>query len=318
MKRSLRWITTTWTVLWLVVAARDSHADDLHDDSPHGDSAMSAKQRCALAYEKTQIERARGKLVDARKQALSCSSPSCSTYVTQDCTVWLAELDATLPTVILVATDAAGAAAKAVRVTVDGEALTEPLDGAATPLDPGKHKVRFELGAEVIEQEVTIRGGEKNRRLTATFKSTPPVARPSTAPAAPPLAADRAAKGSGGVPTWAWLSGAGGLASLGVGAAFGVSALEAHRTLVEKCSAAGGDLAHCPESTRAETAPLAGQRDMFRAVALGLGAAGLVGVGAAVLGIVLAPSRSPGPRARFVVAPMGSPSGGGAQWVGRF
>lgn len=112
------------------------------------------KQECVAAYEKTQTLRDQGKLLDARKQAVVCSAPACPSQAIKDCVQWLAAIDASLPTVVLMALDPAGAETLDVRVTVDGQALAAKLDGKAVALDPGQHVLRFEMaGAEAVEQK---------------------------------------------------------------------------------------------------------------------------------------------------------------------
>lgn len=288
------------------------------------DARADSKKECAAAYDRTQSLRESGQLRDARKQALACSASTCSAYVSKDCLQWLAEIDASLPTVVFVATDGAGADTPAVRVMVDGQTVTERLDGKAVPVDPGEHEVRFEAaGADAIEQKVMIREGEKNRTLAVSFKKAPPSPAPALSPARPPpeaLAArgpDAAPKpaSGGGVPVWAWISGGVGVVALGVGAGFGVSAVRAQSELVTRC---GGDPTRCPEGTRAETGPLADRRNVARGLALGLGAAAVVGLGVAVVGIAGAPSSASSRQKRFVWAPFGSPFGGGLELHGRF
>ena len=66
------------------------------------------------------------------------------------------------------------------------------------------------------------------------------------------------------------------------------------------------------------TVPLVDQRTLGRNVFLGLSAAALVGIGAAVVGIVRAPSKASSPQPGFVLAPFGSPSGGGFTMQGQF
>ncbi len=207
-----------------------------------------------------------------------------------------------------------------VRVTVNGETATEKLDGKALSLDPGEHVVRFEMaGAEAVEQKVLIRQGEKNRRLSASFKKAPPstvaVPPPVTPPTTPTvLTAPEPAPRSGGVPVWAWVSGGAGVAALGISAGFGASALSAQSKLVTAC---GGDPARCPKSTEAETRPLADQRTLGRNVFLGLAAAGVVGIGVAIVGIATTPSKPSSPRTSLVLAPYGSPLGGGLTLQGQ-
>ena len=284
-----------------------------------GDARADPKQVCAAAYEKTQSLRESGQLRDARLQAIACSAPTCSVYVTRDCHQWLTEIEAVLPTVVLTATDSAGAAAVAVRVTVNGRTVTEKLDGKPVSLDPGEHVVRFEMaGAAAVQQKVSIRQGEKNRKLSASFEKAPPSippALPASVPPPQPLATPTPPPRTAGVPLWAWLSGGAGMAALGVSAGFGASALAAQSKLVTAC---GGDPARCPASTRAETVPLADQRTLGRNVFLGLGSVAVVGIGAAVIGIATAASKTSAPRTSFILAPFGSPSSGGLTMQAQF
>ncbi len=297
------------------------------------EARADSKQECAAAYEKTQSLRESGHLLDARKQADACSASICSVYVVKDCIQWLAEIDKSLPTVVFTVENAATADPLAARITVDGQTVAGALDGKPIPFDPGEHVVRFEMtGAEAIEQKVTLQAGAKNRALTASFKQAPPPAPPAPTPASPPpialppptftapkpdLAPKAAPEGrsNGGVPSWAWISGGVGVVALGIGAGFGVSALNAQSKLVTAC---GGDPARCPADTKAMTVPLADQRDRNRNVFIGLEAAAVVGLGVAVVGIVRSHSKASSPRTGFVVAPFGSPSGGGVEMQGQF
>jgi len=130
-----------------------------------------AKQDCNAAYEETQTLREKGKLIDAHTRALACSAATCSPHVVKECEQWLAEIDASTPTVVFSAVDASGADTAAVRVSVDGRVFRDTLDGKSVPVDPGKRVVRFELaGSEPIEQTLLIRQGEKNRSVVASFK----------------------------------------------------------------------------------------------------------------------------------------------------
>lgn len=314
MKSNRRALLTAFAMLGLFTSAAEVRAD--------------SKQECAFAYGKTQALRDSGQLREARIQAVACSASTCSVYVTQDCRQWLTEIDAILPTVLFTAEDDAVVNVLAVRVSVDGQPVAERLDGDAVALDPGEHTVRFEMtGAEAVEQKVTIRQGEKNRRLAVLFKkASPPPPAPSTAvlPPRPPPPAVVAAKpaaallpspdgGSGRL--WAAVFGTAGVVALGVSAGFGVSAVHAQDQLVVKC---GGDAARCPVSTNAETLPLAEQRTRDRNVAIGVGVVGLISVAVAVIGFAISPSKASTRKTCFVLAPVGSPSAGGLEIQGQF
>lgn len=130
-----------------------------------------AKSECSDAYESTQTLRRGGRLIEAREAAVGCSGAICPDWVVKDCSQWAGEIESSLPTVVLSATDAGGADAREVRVSIDGKRVVDKLDGKAMPIDPGDHVVRFEMdGVEAVEQKVVISEGQKNRSLVASFK----------------------------------------------------------------------------------------------------------------------------------------------------
>jgi hypothetical protein len=313
MESNSRALLTALALLGSFTAAPMAHADP--------------KQDCADAYEATQSLRDNGQLLEARKQALACTAPACSVYITKDCAQWLAEIDSILPTIIFTAQNPAGAEIGAVRVTVDGHSVTEQLDGNAVPINPGEHVVRFETaGAEAIEQKVTLRKGEKMRKLSASFKKalpTEPIAQqaaispPTLLPLPTPDAAQQPAHPGGGVPTWAWISGGVGVVALAISVGLDVHAIALNSKVVENCE---GHDAKCDGSSFNETVttPIAHDRDRYRAFGIGLGAAGVVGITSAILGIATAPSKPSAARTSFSLAPHGSPSGGGLVLQGQF
>ena len=105
----------------------------------------------------------------ARDQLKICIRDACPTFVRNECTEWLAEVEASLPTVVLAARRG-DQDLDEVRVTMDGHPIADRLTGTAIPLDPGTHVFRFELeGSPPIEQRVLVRVGEKNRRVAVSF-----------------------------------------------------------------------------------------------------------------------------------------------------
>lgn len=121
--------------------------------------------QCASAYEAAQELRAQTKLREARNQLLSCAQAQCPAFIKKDCSKWLAEVDAALPTVVL------GARAKGqdlvdVEVKVDGDLLAESLDGKAVPVDPGPHTFTFE-SAEWGKKEIryVVKEGKKSQSI---------------------------------------------------------------------------------------------------------------------------------------------------------
>ncbi len=143
--------------LLIVVSGRRARAD--------------GKDACATASEHAQELRAAGKLVEARQELLMCSRTDCPSVVKQDCDQWLTAVDASLPSVVVVAHDPSGHDTVNVKVFVDGMLVTTKLNGLGMPLNPGVHSLRFELAqAKPVEQEVLVREGEHGRALAVDFE----------------------------------------------------------------------------------------------------------------------------------------------------
>ena len=87
---------------------------------------------CVDAYSKAQTLRNERKLVEARQSLLVCAQPTCKDFIIKDCTDWLDQVKAALPSIVLVANDAAGNALVNVKVTMDGAPLVTKIDGRST------------------------------------------------------------------------------------------------------------------------------------------------------------------------------------------
>lgn len=125
---------------------------------------------CLSANESSQKLRREKKLKDAMEQLKICSRPSCPGVIQKDCTQWLREVEATLPTVSFSAKDGGGSDLTDVRVTMDGEQILEQLDGSSVPVDPGKHTFTFaHSGEEDQSQDVLVNEGDKARKVEVRF-----------------------------------------------------------------------------------------------------------------------------------------------------
>jgi hypothetical protein len=198
------------------------------------------KRACLVAFDRAQQMRASTKLLGARDALIECSSETCPTLVRRDCSQWMGEVLASLPSVVFGAQDASGTDLVAVRVSVDGVVAQERLEGKAIAIDPGPHVIRYELtDGTAVEDRILVREGEKNRALTAKFPEParkPPGLIPSpTAPAPAKLAThDQASPAGASRPSAANLvvgivSGVAGLGVLGAALAFDLTATsEAH------------------------------------------------------------------------------------------
>jgi hypothetical protein len=93
--------------------------------------------------------------------------------VRQKCAARYAQLEADIPSVIPIVTDASGAPRSDVQVTIDGVVLTSELDGRPLPVDPGLHAFAFATDAGVLAtKKVLIVQGERNRPISIDMGAT--------------------------------------------------------------------------------------------------------------------------------------------------
>lgn len=138
------------------LAAPAAHADPLTLD------------QCVTASESGQVARDSGKYVQAMSDFRTCTQPECPAIVQHDCHRWLAELDARMPTVILAATRGGRPISEA-SVELDGALLQSRLTGTPVSIDPGAHALVVRLNDQVVEQQVFVIAGDKNRVITVDF-----------------------------------------------------------------------------------------------------------------------------------------------------
>jgi hypothetical protein len=206
-----------------------------------------------------------GRFVLARERFGACSIPSCPVMIREDCTRRLRELDGAQPTIVF---DVVGAVPSSVQVTVDGQPVTDRLDGSALRVDPGAHTFVFVTeGREAATLQLSIKEGQKDRRETVTLKAAalpPPspavVTVPSVAPgpavrSGAPLAEPPAQvgppsrRGMGPQRTAGLVVGGIGIAGLAVGGAFGVLTLSAVSQQKSDCAT----VTNCPQPKSADS-----------------------------------------------------------------
>lgn len=231
-------VTSTVGLVLAVVLASGGVSTPVQAD------AAADKARCAHAYEQTQRDRKAGKLVSAREEAVVCRSSACPDFIVKDCSHWIDEIDAVIPSVVVSATNARDKDVTDVAVYVDDKPLMDHLTGRAVNVDPGRHTFRFEReDADPIEKKVLIREGEQARVLHVHF--APPGGegaepREGEAPAAAP---DAGASGSD--PTPAYILGGAGVVALGAFAYFAATGVsdenDARKTCAPDCTASRVD-----------------------------------------------------------------------------
>jgi hypothetical protein len=117
-----------------------------------------------------------------------CARPACPKAARDDCSKWLGEAEASLPGVIVHATQS-GAPFDDARVLVDGNVITTRIDARPITLDPGKHTVRVEpRGCAPHEREVTLASGQPSTVAFDVCGEPKPIAPVTVIVHRPPIA----------------------------------------------------------------------------------------------------------------------------------
>lgn len=273
-----------------------------------GSAHADEKQQCLTASDQGQSLRDEGKYRRAREAFATCSRPVCPSIVQHDCVKWLADLEATSPSVVVNAKDDKGGDLTAVKVTVDGAPLASTLDGRPVLVDPGEHTFRYETdGFPAVEEHVVIHAGEKSRVLTVQF-GTPAAPQTGGGPPAGNGAAggEATTAGGGGSMTSAWVFGGIAVAAFATEAYFGISGLSDRSNLENGC----GKSQTCAQSD------VDSVRTKFTVADIAL-AVGLVSAGLSVYFFLTHRSSEASPAAQSAhvdFAPL--PGGGGAATLG--
>jgi hypothetical protein len=250
---------------------------------------------CDAAYEQAQAARDAKQLTLARDQLRVCARAKCPAFMVKDCTGWLAEVEAHLPTVVLVALDAAGAVLPDVSVAVDGAATLRKLDGTAWEVDPGRHTFTFvQPDGTTVDKALVVVEGQKDQRVTVTLGAPAPV---PVAPAPATPAEKPAPSAPFPYRTVGYAVGGVGVAGLIVGTIFGIEALS---TKSSHCHGDGG----CSPG-EASTALAQGNVST-----VGFVAGGVLAAGGLTL-VLVAPAKKDSQATRIEAAPLVGAGPGG-------
>lgn len=197
------------------------------------------KAACAAAYTTGQEQRNSSRFTAARETLSICAQPACKDWMVAECVRWLEDVERRQPTVVLSAEGTQGELVDIVRVDLeDGTTFARELDGRALALDPGKHTLTFVArDGAVVSVSKIIAEGQKASQVKATFEikpqatvATTPTAQTTRQPEPPTQGAKGGAAPKGNPWRTAGLIGGGvGIAGLGVGAVFGLIALNKRR-----------------------------------------------------------------------------------------
>jgi hypothetical protein len=265
----------------------------------------SASQRCATKFEEGQRLRKDGKLKAASEALIACSQQECPEFIAKECTSLYTEAQASLPSVIVSATDAQGQSVLDVTVQIDGQPLVEQLDGRAIAIDPGMHVFQVErAGSQPVIVKALVAEGEKNKLVTAKFDDGAAKTGKLTPADEPLTLAPKPAPSK--VP--AILIGGLGLAAIGAGTALHFMANSAYEDAKNSCS---------PDCTDKKVDSI-DQKYLFSEIAWGVGGAAVVT--SAVLLIVQSGSsqETPPTTTAWSVGPVGAFDGVGASYRTRF
>ncbi len=265
----------------------------------------AAADACGSAYVKAQKHRRAGELKSARQALIQCSRSECIAEVSKDCVQWLSEVEASMPTIVVLAKDRAGKSLSAVAVSVDGAKVAKSLDGKALTVDPGRRVFKFEYnGAKPVTKAVTVAQGQKDRVIEVEIPIGK-AAKKTGGSKSGGFETGGAEEPDEGAPLGAYVFGAVGLGAVIVGGSLWLSSeFDVTELRDEECSPA------CPASKRdtIET------KRLFGDIAFGVGVVSL-GI-ATVLFLNSGPSEGPPPAAALDIQL--TPGGGFATWAGAF
>lgn len=152
-------------------------------------AATPSVQECVVASGAGQEHLKQGALFSARQELELCSAPSCPQVVSADCTRWLEEVMAAMPSINIVVR-VGGVDQSRALVRIDGAPWLDRLTGRPQDIEPGEHDVTVEShGAQQTKRLVVVQG-EKNRVVVFQLEAvaapvvTPPVVTTPTAPEA--------------------------------------------------------------------------------------------------------------------------------------
>jgi hypothetical protein len=206
--------------------AATGHAD--------GGPSTPTKDQCIAANGQAQSLRREGKFAQARAALATCVDPHCPKLVSADCASRLDELDRAQPTVLFDVKDADGHDLASVRLDIDGQPATAPLDGTAIAVDPGQHTFRFQTeGQPAATEMLVIQEQEKGRREHVTLGTPAAVASStptSATEAAPPPRETHSMRRTVGL-----VVGGVGVAGVAAGAVFGLLASSAKSDYEAHC-----------------------------------------------------------------------------------
>jgi hypothetical protein len=210
------------------------------------EGSIETKVHCVSAAEQSQRLSARGLLVEARAVLRTCAQDTCPDAVRIDCQRWLADLERSIPSIMVRVRDDSEREVHDAIVTIDGALAGSDFDASPIELDPGEHVVRVGPPSRLLATEhLFLRAGDPIRSITIHLSATPPP--PALAPAPAPSAVPAVREPLPAIPApWArpiaWTAAGLGAVGLGSFAYFGATGKSELDRLRSQCAG------HCTQS----------------------------------------------------------------------
>jgi hypothetical protein len=201
------------------------------EPTEHEPVSADAVASCAARHDEARLLRLNEQWLDARAAMIRCADASCPIAIGSDCSAWLEELAAVLPT-LLVVIERDDAGTQPIRLEIDGTLRDAPVDTGPLEMLPGKHRLRFTLEAyPPVEHTLELEKGQKNRVVRVRFVREPAPA-PAPPPAPPPSEPERRRP----VPLASYLAAAGAVAAFASSGILLASALSSRQAARETCA----------------------------------------------------------------------------------
>ncbi len=238
---------------------------------------------CDAAFESAELRLrpSDGRLLEGRAALLACARPECKSWMVDDCSKRLVEVEARIPSVVFSAEDARGSSLYDVRVLEGDRELLSRVDGRAVEIDPGPHELVAERGGARVALSVVVIEGRKAQQVVFAFPdvsgadpATPAVGVSSSEPRQEPprLAHPWARPLAGGL-----LVGA--VVTSGMGVGLGIVAIGKKND------------ANCDAENVCDGVPLDSARAAARAATISFVASGVLAIGSAVTFLVFGRTR---------------------------
>jgi hypothetical protein len=137
--------------------------------------ADGTEDACIAGAVDGQKLRKAGELRKAREAFVTCSRIECPKEIGERCTTWLAEVEASVPSIVVSVQDSNDRDVLDAEVRIDGEAR-DVRSGKAVEVEPGLHRVEAKSASGAVQQDVVVREGERARliRLVIALPAPPP------------------------------------------------------------------------------------------------------------------------------------------------